>query len=113
MPEKAPTPFGALLGRLPRQTEDASLEDDKVVGVLTRLLTCDVVLVAQDDVVEELDCLELDDRETWLQRSRMWEDAVAANGGIHPDAPSVDSRVLKRIRATASPALRGAGVTND
>ena len=40
-------------------------------------------------------------------------DAVAANGGIHPDAPVVTSRVLQRMRATASPALRGAGVTND
>ena len=42
-----------------------------------------------------------------------WDDAVAANGGVHPDAPVVTSRVLKRIRATATPALRGAGVTND
>ena len=62
---------------------------------------------------DRLDCLELDDRQALEQRSRMWDDAVAANGGIHPDAPSVDSRVLKRFRATASPALRGAGVTND
>jgi len=62
---------------------------------------------------DRLDCRELDDGETKLARSRMWEDAVAANGGIHPDAPSVDTRVLKRIRATASSALRGAGVTND
>jgi dihydroxy-acid dehydratase len=47
------------------------------------------------------------------ERARRWDDAVAANGGIHPDAPAVDTRVLKRFRATASPALRGAGVTND
>jgi hypothetical protein len=38
---------------------------------------------------------------------------VAANDGVHPDAPPADTRVLKRIRATASNALRGAGVTND
>jgi dihydroxy-acid dehydratase len=43
---------------------------------------------------------------------RVWNDAVAANGGIHPDAPVVTTRVLGRMRATASPALRGGGMTN-
>ena len=62
---------------------------------------------------DRLDCRELDDRETLRERSRMWESTVAANGGSHPDAPVVTSRVLQRFRATATPALRGAGVTND
>ena len=62
---------------------------------------------------DRLDCRELDDPGTVLERSQEWADAVAANGGVHPDAPVVTSRVLKRIRATASSALRGAGVTND
>ncbi len=62
---------------------------------------------------DRVDCLELDDRETYEQRARAWEDAVAANGGAHPDAPVVTTRVLKRMRATATTALRGAGVTND
>jgi dihydroxy-acid dehydratase len=62
---------------------------------------------------DRLDCLELDDREVREQRAQSWDDAVAANGGIHPDAPVVTSRVLSRIRATASSPLRGAGVTND
>src|SRR5256885_8969100 len=43
---------------------------------------------------DRLDCRELDDRETYEQRVRIWEDAVAANGGIHPDASVVTSRVL-------------------
>ena len=60
---------------------------------------------------DRLDCLELDDPEISMQRARAWEDAVAANGGIHPDAPVVRSRVLARMRATASPALHGAGMT--
>ena len=71
----------------------------------------DTILV--DLNTDRLDCRELDDRDTYERRARSWQDAVAANGGIHPDAPSVTSRVLTRMRATASPALRGAGMTND
>jgi len=82
-----------------------------VGGPIALLQDGDTITV--DLNADRLDCLELDDRETLLQRARTWENAVASNGGIHPDAPVVDSRVLKRIRATASPALRGAGVTND
>jgi dihydroxy-acid dehydratase len=62
---------------------------------------------------DRLDCRELDDSDTYGQRAQDWDDAVAANGGVHPDAPVVTTRVLKRIRATATSALRGAGVTND
>jgi dihydroxy-acid dehydratase len=62
---------------------------------------------------DRLECRELDDADTRARRSQRWEDAVAANGGIHPDAPVVTTRVLRRVRATASPALRGAGLTND
>jgi dihydroxy-acid dehydratase len=62
---------------------------------------------------DRLDCVELDDAETYAERARSWDDATATNGGTHPDAPVVTTRVLKRIRATATPALRGAGVTND
>jgi dihydroxy-acid dehydratase len=62
---------------------------------------------------DRLDCRELDDPATVEQRTQRWESAVAANGGVHPDAPVVTTRVLARIRATATPPLRGAGVTND
>jgi len=61
---------------------------------------------------DRLECRELDDPETVRLRTEKWETAVAGNGGVHPDAPVADTRVLKRIRATASDALRGAGVTN-
>jgi len=61
---------------------------------------------------DRLECRELDDPETMRRRTQKWEAAVAANDGVHPDAPAADTRVLKRIRATASNALRGAGVTN-
>ncbi|MET0628753.1 MAG: dihydroxy-acid dehydratase, partial [Acidimicrobiia bacterium] len=71
----------------------------------------DTILV--DLNTDRLDCRQLDDPETYAQRARSWDEAVAANGGVHPDAPAATSRVLKRMRATASPALRGAGMTND
>ena len=50
---------------------------------------------------DRLDCRELDDRETLLQRTRTWDDAVAANEGIHPDAP-----VGHQPRAEADPRHR-------
>jgi dihydroxy-acid dehydratase len=70
----------------------------------------DTVVVDLDD--DRLDCQELDDPDTRERRARGWADAVAASGGIHPDAPVVTTRVLQRMRATASSALRGAGMTN-
>ena len=78
-----------------------------------------IALVEDGDTItvdlnaDRLECRELDDHDTFARRSQRWEAAVAANGGIHPDAPPATTRVLKRIRATATPALRGAGVTND
>lgn len=62
---------------------------------------------------DRLECRELEDPDTLAGRTQRWRDAVAANGGIHPDAAIVTTRVLKRVRATASPALLGAGLTND
>ena len=62
---------------------------------------------------DSFECAELGDPAVAEQRAREWSDAVTANGGIHPDAPVVTTRVLGRMRATASPALRGGGMTND
>ena len=80
-------------------------------GPIALLRDGDTITIDLND--DRLECLELDDNATRSQRAREWTDAVAANGGVHPDAPVVTSRVLSRIRATASSALRGAGVTND
>ncbi len=66
-----------------------------------------VVNVATD----RLDCLELNDPETLGVRTKAWKARAEANGGVHPDARSVSHRVLKRMRATALPALRGGGMT--
>ena len=54
-----------------------------------------IALVEDGDTIvvdlnaDRLDCRELDDPDTYAQRARSWKDAVAANGGIHPDAPVV------------------------
>ena len=81
-------------------------------GPIALLREGDTITIDLND--DRLECRELDDTATRSQqRACEWTDAVAANGGVHPDAPVVTSRVLSRIRATASSALRGAGVTND
>ena len=59
---------------------------------------------------ERMNCLELDDADERDRRAQAWREAADANGGVHPDAAPVSSRVLARMRATARPALRGAGM---
>jgi dihydroxy-acid dehydratase len=66
------------------------------------------------DVEENrLDCLQLDDTDTYRQRFAAWEAAVGSHGGTHPDAVPVNHRVLKRMRNTALPALLGGGMASD
>ena len=66
-----------------------------------------------DVVQNRIDCLELDDPSTYEQRSANWTAAVASNGGVHPAAVPVTHRVLRRMRATALPALLGGGMASD
>ncbi|MEY2431053.1 MAG: dihydroxy-acid dehydratase [Acidimicrobiaceae bacterium] len=76
-----------------------------------------IALVEDGDTVvvdlnaDRLSCLELDDQNTYEQRASAWQQACDANRGVHPHVTPVTSRVLKRMRATAEPALRGAGTT--
>src|ERR1700757_1668027 len=58
------------------------------------------------------DCLHLNDSETFERRSAAWRAAAESNGGVHPDAEPVTHRVLRRMRATALPALLGGGITS-
>ena len=44
------------------------------------------------------------------RRAQAWQAAAEANGGVHPDVTPVSSRVLRRMRTSARPALRGAGM---
>jgi dihydroxy-acid dehydratase len=59
---------------------------------------------------DRLDCHELDNQQTHARRTNAWRDAATANHGVHPDARTVTSRVLARMRASATPALRGGGM---
>lgn len=62
---------------------------------------------------DRIDCTQLDDADTFAQRSAAWQAAVEANGGIHPHATPVRHRVLQRMRATALPALLGGGMATS
>jgi dihydroxy-acid dehydratase len=59
---------------------------------------------------DTLSCRELDDESVRSSRAAAWRQAADANGGTHPSATPVASRVLSRMRATAQPALRGGGM---
>jgi dihydroxy-acid dehydratase len=82
------------------------------------LLGGPIALVRDGDTItvdvnrDRIDCVELNDAPTLEQRVAQWNAQIAANAGIHPDAAPVTQRVLKRMRATALPALLGGGM-ND
>jgi dihydroxy-acid dehydratase len=59
---------------------------------------------------DRLDCVELSDPAVAAARAEAWRKAAEANGGLHPHASPVEGRVLRRMRATAQPALRGGGM---
>jgi dihydroxy-acid dehydratase len=77
-------------------------------GPIALIETGDTIVV--DLTNDSLDCTELSDANVYEQRSAAWLAAVKDNGGVHPNAGDVTTRVLKRMRATAAPALRGAGM---
>ena len=68
----------------------------------------DTIVVDLND--DTLSCVELQDEATATARADAWRRAAEANGGEHPDATPVSSRVLLRMRTTAQPALRGGGM---
>jgi len=57
-----------------------------------------------------MDCVELSDAQELARRRQAWQAAADANGGVHPDVTPVSSRVLRRMRSSARPALLGAGM---
>jgi dihydroxy-acid dehydratase len=59
---------------------------------------------------DRMDCAQLEDADELARRQRAWREAAEANGGRHPDSAPVSGRVLARMRATARPALDGAGM---
>jgi dihydroxy-acid dehydratase len=66
--------------------------------------------IVVDTNADRMDCVALDDADEHARRAAAWRAATAGNGGVHPHVPPVASRVLTRMRATARPALQGAGM---
>ena len=66
--------------------------------------------IVVDINADRMDCLELEDAEELARRSQAWAAAAEAGAGVHPAVTPVSSRVLTRMRATARPALAGAGM---
>jgi dihydroxy-acid dehydratase len=68
----------------------------------------DTIVIDLD--ADTLDCVELGDAATFEARAAAWQEAAAANGGQHPLVRPVTSRLLRRMRAAASPAIAGGGM---
>ncbi len=66
--------------------------------------------IVVDTNADRMDCVQLDDSDEAARRAQAWRSAADANDGIHPDVSPVSSRVLTRMRTSARPALRGAGM---
>ena len=70
-----------------------------------------IALVEEGDTIEanlntnELNCVELQDKETFLSREKKWKDEVEKNNGIHPLVGEVDTRLLARMRNLAVSAV--------
>lgn len=75
-----------------------------------------IALVENGDTIsidlkkDRIDCKELTDTATKTIRMRLWKQAVKENYGMHPFAAKIENRLLKRMRATAKPALQGGGM---
>ena len=79
-----------------------------VGGPIALLQDGDIITV--DLNTNRLDCAELDDPTTVAARTQLWQDAATAHGGVHPNVTPVNSRLLQRMRNTATTPLRGAGM---
>lgn len=57
-----------------------------------------------------LECKELADSGTLQKRQAAWQAATDKNQGMHPLVKPTTNRLLRRMRATAQPALNGGGM---
>ena len=80
-----------------------------VGGPIALVQDGDTIVV--DIEADRLDCLELDDQSVVDERRHRWQ--MAARGGAHPAVRPVERSLLRRMRATARPALAGAGMATD
>lgn len=70
----------------------------------------DTIIVDLND--DTLTCVELQDDEVHAERAARWQAEVEANGGESPHVPAATSRLLRRMRALANPAIQGAGMAD-
>ncbi|MGE5286151.1 MAG: dihydroxy-acid dehydratase [Micromonosporaceae bacterium] len=77
-------------------------------GPIALIENGDTIII--DINTDRINCLELDNADEHTRRAQAWRQAAHANNGTHPDAATVNNRVLARMRASARPALRGAGM---
>jgi len=75
-----------------------------------------IALVENGDTIvidlnlDRMDCRELEDKTVLNKRLKNWQKETKENGGEHPLVQKVTNRLLKRMRATAKPALQGGGM---
>ena len=58
----------------------------------------------------ELICEQLEDEKTYNKRKEEWDKETDKNGGTHPSAGEVNTRLLNRMRSSAVSAVYGAGM---
>jgi len=75
-----------------------------------------IALVEDGDTItidlnkDRMDCKEFIDKTVLNKRLKKWQKESKENGNIHPLVQPVSNRLLKRMRATAKPALQGGGM---
>jgi dihydroxy-acid dehydratase len=77
-------------------------------GPIALLEDGDTIVV--DLNTDRIDCRELESPSEQQARRAAWQHATDTNNGVPRTAPSVTNRLLARMRATARPALQGAGI---
>ena len=58
----------------------------------------------------EINCLELENEDTYEKRKKDWQKKVNDNHGIHPAVGNADTRLLHKMRYSAVSAVFGAGM---
>jgi dihydroxy-acid dehydratase len=77
-------------------------------GPIALLEDGDTIVV--DLNTDRIDCRELESPGEQQGRRAAWQLATDTNNGVPRTAPSITNRLLARMRATARPALQGAGM---
>ncbi len=58
----------------------------------------------------EINCVELENKNTYDERMKDWQKKVKENNGIHPAVGNADTRLLHKMRHSAVSAVFGAGM---